>query len=116
LNQGRTVIQSIQAIAGAIPGIIRGINLLENQIKTVLANQEKIMSELDDANAAMVALTTAVSAGVAEITGLVNKIVALLGAPAGVDPAAVETLATQMKAQAEAINAAVASAKTASGV
>ena len=106
----------ISAIAKAIPGIVRGINSLADRLKQIEKNQEKIMSELDDAKAAMANLVTAVASGTAEISGLVAKIIALLGAPGGVDPAAVEELAHQAQAQADAINAAVADAKSQTGV
>jgi hypothetical protein len=110
------MIADVWAIARAMPGIIRGINLVADKLNSIQLTQEKIMSELDDAKAAMTALTDAVGAGTAEITGLVNKIVALLGAPAGVDPVAVEALATQMQAEATAMNTSVATAKAAAGV
>ena len=110
------MMDQISAIAKAIPGIVRGINSLADRLKQIEQNQEKIMSQLDDAKAAMANLVTAVSAGTAEISGLVAKIIALLGAPTGIDPAAVEDLATQAQAQADAINAAVQSAKTQTGV
>jgi hypothetical protein len=110
------MIRQIEAIAHAIPGIIRGINYLADQVKQLKQGQDQIMSELDDAKAAMTVLTIAVSAGVAELKSMADKIVALLGAPGGVDPAAVEDLAHQMQAQADAITAATAAAKAEAGV
>jgi uncharacterized phage infection (PIP) family protein YhgE len=110
------MISQINAIAQAIPGIVRGINLLSDKLNTIQKGQETIMSELDDLKAAMTSLTTAVATGTAEVSALVAKVLALLGAPAGVDPVAVEAVATQLQAQADAINAAVADAKTKAGV
>ncbi len=110
------MISQIDAIARAIPGIIRGINVLADKLNTLQKGQDTIMSELDDAKAAMANLTTAVAAGTAELSALVTKILTLLGAPGGVDPVAVEALATEGQALADSLNAAVADAKSKAGV
>jgi hypothetical protein len=110
------MLAKLTAILSACAGIIKGVNLAATKLNTVIANQEKIMSELDDLKAAQANLTAAVTAGTAEITALVAKVIALIGAPTGVDPAAVEAAAHDIQAQADAINSGVASAKTQTGV
>jgi peptidoglycan hydrolase CwlO-like protein len=110
------MLAKLTAILTACAGIIRGVNSVADKLNTVIANQGKIMAELDDLKTAQANLTAAVAAGTAEITALVTKVLALIGAPTGVDPAAVEAAAKDIQAQADAMNAGVAAAKTQAGV
>jgi ABC-type transporter Mla subunit MlaD len=113
---------TLQAILRHVQGLVGGVNLvartltdyhssLHNTLLHIQQTQEKIMAELDDLKASVANLTTAVSDGTAEISALVAKVLALLGAPTGMDPAAVEQAAHDIQAQADAMNAAVAGAK-----
>jgi hypothetical protein len=61
------------------------------------------MNELDDANAAIAALTTAINILASDLRAGV------------IDPAMVESLAAQMKAQSDCIQEAIADAKAARG-
>ena len=76
---------------------------LAGMLRLILANQEKIMSALDDLTAAVAAEDTVIDSAIA----LINGIPALIAA-AGVDPAKLAALQTDIKAKSTALAAAVA--------
>lgn len=71
------------------------------------------MAELDDLNAALAALTTAVADVSQEISDETAEILQLLQAPKGVDPVAVEAAATNIQTLSASLEKSVADAKAA---
>jgi uracil phosphoribosyltransferase len=71
------------------------------------------MAELDDLNAALAALTTAVADVSQEISDETAEILSLLAAPKGIDPAAVEASAQNIQTLSASLEKSVADAKAA---
>lgn len=76
---------------------------IQRTLGRVLANQEKLMSQVTDLQAAEADLKTAVLAGVAAIDGLVNKLAAAIASTSG-DSAAVAAVIADMRSTTAAMN------------
>lgn len=80
------------------------ITALDTKLSTIITNQEKEMSEIDDLNTAMSNITTAVSGAVTDIQTLSAQLAAQGQNP---DPAAIEAAVTQLNTLATNLNNAV---------
>ena len=91
------------------------LDVIQTLLETVIRKVCKMAREQDDLNAAVAALTTAVSAAVDEIKTETQNILDALKAqtPSGVDPDAVEAAANTINALAAKLNDAVSSAQPA---
>ena len=91
------------------------LEVVQALVENVARKVSKMAREQDDLNAAVAALTTAVSAAVDEIKTETQNILDALKAqtPTGVDPDAVEAAANTINALAAKLNDAVSSAQPA---
>lgn len=83
---------------------------LDNLNSMLREKGAELMSELDDLQASVDSLTTAVSAAGAELSKLAAEVLSL-STKGTIDPAAVEAAAVRIKSQADALTAAVTAAE-----
>lgn len=91
--------------------LTRTLVRIEVKLSAIGKTQEKMMSEIDDMNAALAKLTTAVNAGIAEIKLEATNIQTLLASSN--DTQAMEAAATQISALADQLTSAIAAAQPA---
>lgn len=84
-----------------------GERALNVRLQTLERKVNRMANELDDLNAAVDKITTAVNGAVTDIQTLAEEIKQLSSNPGGVDPAAVEAAAVKLSALADGLNAAV---------